>query len=138
MVFQPFRVATDQSYSPSPLCPRQTEAMNRRELLKCLAAGGVVVAGELWIPGEKTIFLPARERYLDNYAFIQDICGNTLARVDLRMCGVVTARGTQFNFGDEHRSGEMRWFRKGDQLAKFDYPLFVNEGDSLSIHVNLT
>jgi len=112
--------------------------MNRRELLLGLAAGGIVVAGELWIPGEKTIFLPARERYLDNYAFIQDICGNTLARVDMRLPGAVTVCGTQFNFGDQHRTGEMRWFRQGEMLERLNYPLFVNEGDNCSVHVTLT
>ncbi len=30
----------------------------RRELMKCLAAGGAVVAGELWVPGARKIFLP--------------------------------------------------------------------------------
>jgi len=32
--------------------------MNRRELLKGLAAGGIFVAGELWIPGQKLISIP--------------------------------------------------------------------------------
>ena len=32
---------------------------SRRELLKCLAAGGAVVAGELWVPGARTIFIPS-------------------------------------------------------------------------------
>ena len=30
---------------------------SRREILKCLAAGGVIVAGELWIPGARKIFI---------------------------------------------------------------------------------
>ena len=29
----------------------------RRDLLRCLALGGMVVAGELWIPGAKKIFI---------------------------------------------------------------------------------
>ena len=33
---------------------------SRRELLKCLAAGGAVVAGELWVPGSTKIFLPSK------------------------------------------------------------------------------
>ena len=32
--------------------------MNRRDLLKGLAAGGIFVAGELWIPGQKLISIP--------------------------------------------------------------------------------
>ena len=32
--------------------------INRRDLLKCLAAGGMVVAGGLWIPGRKLISIP--------------------------------------------------------------------------------
>jgi len=32
--------------------------MNRRDLFKCLAAGGMVIAGELWIPGQKLISIP--------------------------------------------------------------------------------
>ncbi len=37
--------------------------MNRRELLACLAAGGVVVAGELWMPGRKLISIPSGRIY---------------------------------------------------------------------------
>lgn len=33
--------------------------MNRRELLKGLMAGGMIVAGELWIPGQKLISIPS-------------------------------------------------------------------------------
>lgn len=32
--------------------------MNRRELLRCLAAGGVVTAEGLWWPGRKLISIP--------------------------------------------------------------------------------
>ena len=32
--------------------------MNRRELLLGLAAGGTVIAGELWFPGKKLISIP--------------------------------------------------------------------------------
>jgi hypothetical protein len=32
--------------------------VNRRDLIKALAAGGVFVAGELWVPGAAKIFLP--------------------------------------------------------------------------------
>ena len=32
---------------------------SRREFLAALAAGGAVIAGELWIPGQKTIFIPS-------------------------------------------------------------------------------
>jgi len=31
---------------------------SRREFLRCLALGGAVVAGELWIPGQRVISLP--------------------------------------------------------------------------------
>lgn len=31
---------------------------SRRDLLKCLAAGGAVIAGELWVPGARKIFIP--------------------------------------------------------------------------------
>lgn len=33
---------------------------DRRRFLKMLAAGGAVVAGEMWIPGERKIFLPPK------------------------------------------------------------------------------
>jgi len=32
--------------------------MNRRELLKALAAGGVMTAAGLWMPGQKLISIP--------------------------------------------------------------------------------
>ncbi len=34
--------------------------MTRRELLRGLAAGGLMVAGELWFPGKKVISIPSR------------------------------------------------------------------------------
>ncbi len=44
--------------------------MNRRDLFKGLAAGGIVVAGELWMPGAKTIFLPPKRRLVSATALI--------------------------------------------------------------------
>ena len=38
--------------------------MNRRDLLKGLAAGGIIVAGELWIPGKKLISIPKPKVYI--------------------------------------------------------------------------
>lgn len=37
--------------------------LSRRDLLKCFAAGGAVIAGELWWPGKRTIFLPRNLGY---------------------------------------------------------------------------
>jgi len=34
--------------------------MHRRELLKFFAAGGLIVGGELWMPGKKLISLPSK------------------------------------------------------------------------------
>ncbi len=31
---------------------------SRRDILRCLALGGAVVAGELWIPGQRVISIP--------------------------------------------------------------------------------
>ena len=40
--------------------------MNRRRFLKMLSAGGFIAAGgEIWIPGEKVISLPAKHSYYD-------------------------------------------------------------------------
>jgi hypothetical protein len=38
--------------------------MNRREFLKRLAAGGVVTAAGLWMPGEKLISIPSRKIFV--------------------------------------------------------------------------
>jgi hypothetical protein len=37
--------------------------MNRRNFLKGILAGGAVVAGELWIPGQKLISIPSGKRF---------------------------------------------------------------------------
>ena len=37
--------------------------MNRRGFLAGLMAGGVIVAGELWIPGQKLISIPKPSRW---------------------------------------------------------------------------
>ena len=34
--------------------------MNRRDVLRAIALGGGIVAGELWIPGARKVFLPPR------------------------------------------------------------------------------
>ena len=43
--------------------------MNRRDLMKALVAGGVIVAGEMWIPGAKKIFLPPASAFLKSEQF---------------------------------------------------------------------
>ena len=45
--------------------------MNRRDLLKGLAAGGIFVAGELWIPGQKLISIPKPIDYSGKICFIE-------------------------------------------------------------------
>ncbi len=45
--------------------PRMDGLMfSRREFLAAMAAGGMVVAGELWVPGQKTIFIPKRKHVI--------------------------------------------------------------------------
>ncbi len=46
--------------------------MNRRELLRGLALGGAVIAGELWIPGKRLISIPKAAR-LDGHSFEEQI-----------------------------------------------------------------
>lgn len=47
---------------------------SRREFLAVLAAGGMVVAGELWIPGQKLISIPSRKIFIPEgrLAWIED------------------------------------------------------------------
>lgn len=42
----------------------QTKGYSRRDLLMCLLAGGVLVAGKWWFPGQKTIFLPTPNKII--------------------------------------------------------------------------
>ena len=37
---------------------------SRREFLAAMMAGGAVVAGELWIPGQKLISIPSRKIFI--------------------------------------------------------------------------
>lgn len=37
--------------------------MNRRDVIKCLMAGGVMTATGLWMPGEKLISIPSGKRW---------------------------------------------------------------------------
>ena len=39
----------------------ERKPFSRRELLICFMAGGMVVAGKLWIPGPTKIFLPIKK-----------------------------------------------------------------------------
>jgi len=33
----------------------------RREILQCLALGGLIIAGKMWLPGQKKIFIPTKK-----------------------------------------------------------------------------
>lgn len=37
--------------------------ITRRELLRAIALGGGIVAGELWVPGARKVFLPTKPRF---------------------------------------------------------------------------
>ncbi len=41
--------------------------MNRRQLLQGLMAGGIIIAGELWIPGQKLISIPSGQVFGNEY-----------------------------------------------------------------------
>lgn len=41
--------------------------MNRRDFIRGMMAGGVVIAGELWVPGQKLISIPSGKRFSDNH-----------------------------------------------------------------------
>jgi hypothetical protein len=45
--------------------------MNRRQFFAGLAAGGIVVAGDLWIPGQKLISIP-KKKVFDNFQVFID------------------------------------------------------------------
>jgi hypothetical protein len=45
--------------------------MNRRELLCALAAGGVMTAAGLWMPGQKLISIPSGRIYSDKVCFLE-------------------------------------------------------------------
>lgn len=46
--------------------------MNRRDILRAIALGGGIVAGELWVPGAKLILLPGRPEL--NERNIEELC----------------------------------------------------------------
>lgn len=37
--------------------------LGRRRFMKMMMAGGAIIAGDIWIPGEKKIFLPPKKVY---------------------------------------------------------------------------
>ncbi len=47
---------------------------SRREFLAAMGAGGMVIAGELWIPGQKLISIPSRKIFIPEgrLAWIED------------------------------------------------------------------
>lgn len=53
--------------------------MNRRELLKGLMAGGIMIAGDLWIPGQKLISIPSKKIYTAPTLF--ELSGQTIRYV---------------------------------------------------------
>jgi hypothetical protein len=60
--------------------------VNRRDLLRAIALGGGLVAGEIWIPGARKIFLPegdlrfkATERMLSETT-LEDVCHEIVAK----------------------------------------------------------
>lgn len=42
-------------------------SFSRRELLKAFAAGGLVIAGKLWLPGDKLISIPSGKVFANEY-----------------------------------------------------------------------
>ncbi len=64
--------------------------MNRRELLLGLAAGGAVVAGELWIPGQRLISIPAKKvwthvEYVHNIIVKPELMAKEATRILLQL-----------------------------------------------------
>jgi len=47
---------------------------SRREFLAAMMAGGAVIAGELWIPGQKLISIPSRKIFIPDgrLAWVED------------------------------------------------------------------
>lgn len=46
---------------------------SRRDMLRCLALGGAVVAGELWIPGQRLISIPKQLGFPHGWIVSQEI-----------------------------------------------------------------
>jgi hypothetical protein len=63
--------------------------MNRRHLF-ALMAGAIMTPEGLWVPGQKTIFLPAKERFLDHVGVVSWGNLNMLTVYDpnRRSCGL--------------------------------------------------
>lgn len=45
---------------------------NRRELLKAIGLGGGVIAGELWVPGQRKVFMPSGNIATERWQWFKD------------------------------------------------------------------
>jgi hypothetical protein len=72
----------------------------RRQILRAAALGGALIAGELWIPGQRSIFLPLKERLTD-YHLILDPEGNVVAKVMPDLINLDANRDIFFGFAED-------------------------------------
>lgn len=64
--------------------------ISRRELLRAIALGGGIVAGELWVPGARKMFLPSR-RILTRDEIAKEAI-RRLSRMDLQSWATAISR----------------------------------------------
>lgn len=77
-------------------------AMNRRELLKAMMAGGVMTAAGLWMPGQKLISIPSGKRF-SGHAIEMPVDTATLWIEDIKDTDFVRVYARHF----DEKTGEM-------------------------------
>lgn len=107
--------------------------MNRRDLIKYLMAGGVIVAGELWMPGKKLISIPNDRIFYDGRYTLVDYDNKVISWAwDDETIGRYS---DSLSFGEIHEAGLITDIILPDR-RKFpiDAPWQVNTGDGVSIY----
>lgn len=86
--------------------------MNRRSVLRALALGGGLVAGELWVPGARKVFLPAR-KIADGNIYVPISHFVEIEHMSIWCAGGVSVNGSEFTAQAIAKRGDRIEFRPG-------------------------
>lgn len=109
----------------------------RRQLLQCFAAGGMIVAGKLWIPGERTIFIPSGRDFSREFNFLLDADNRVIAHMRRFDVDILNGVAT-LDFGQLHEEGTVEKIKTcSGAIIHFPKPLDVRPNDGIAIIASL-
>ena len=88
-------------------------SFSRREILRAIALGGGLIAGELWIPGARLIFIPTSELIFTPVRAFRWQSNGSIMMLDMVMRNIDTELGTS-----ELRAGTLSVSMSSDEALQ--------------------